>query len=102
MGAINPTSGRCFPVLTGQWHIMALPECEWEACGKQQLMVDEVASQARPQAIGVRGIANRATMTRITCVARTMGMLAQQQFCSQDRWLSVETIFATTPRFKSR
>lgn len=65
IGAINPTSGRCFPDFMGQWQIMGLPGCEWEPCGKQHIMGADDASQAMPHAIGAKGIANRAMMTRM-------------------------------------
>ena len=62
IGAIKPTFGRRFPDFPGQWHIMSLPCCEWEPCGRQHIMGAEDASQAMPQAMGARGTVRRATM----------------------------------------
>jgi hypothetical protein len=77
MGAISPTSGACFPEFMGQWQAMGLPCSEWEPCGRQHIIGAEDASQAMPQAMGARGIANTAMMTRIACARRITQRLSQ-------------------------
>src|SRR5271168_68284 len=78
IGAINPTSGRRFPDLPGQWHIMGLPCGEWAPCGRQQIMGADDASQAMPQAIGASGTVIRATMARMALVRRIPERLPQR------------------------
>jgi hypothetical protein len=78
MGAIDPTSGSCFPDFAAQWHAMGLPACAWSPCGKQHIIGDDDASHAIPQAMGARGTANRATMTSMACVRRIGSRLSQQ------------------------
>src|SRR5271154_3544383 len=78
IGAINPTSGVCFPDFMGQWQIMGLPCCEWEPCGRQHIMGADDASQAMPQAMGTSGTARRAAMARMAWMRRISERLAQR------------------------